>query len=215
MPCTFINFKKIIIPPPSEQTIGTGTINKPEYPSYFFYNYGYFAFIYKNNEIGVSSQVSITGIRFQMNETGGTESMNNQTLKLGQVNKPEFFVGVRNNMIQDPLATDAWIANNITTVKANFTWTIINNPPTWTEIQFDTPFAFNPNDSTYPHLLIVWENRDGTYTSGSTSPWSECFTDGGLHRSYYDYADSGMPSSTNIGTRDDNGTPNIQLIFST
>lgn len=118
-------------------------------------------------------------------------------------------------MTQVPLTTDGWIANNITTVKSNFTWTVINNPPTWTEeIQFDTPFTFNPNDSTYPHLLIVWENRDGSYLSGSSSPWSECFTDG-TFRSYYDYTDNSMLPSTDYGTRDSTGTPNIQLFFST
>lgn len=196
-----------------EQTIGTGTTNKPEYPSYFFYDYGYFAFIYKKNEMGVGGQVNITGLRFQMNETGGLESMNNQTLKLAQVNQPQFDINIRNDMTQVPLQPTPWIANNITTVKSNFTWTVINNPPTWTEIQFDTPFLYNPSDSTYPHLLIIWENRDGSYSSGSSSPWSECFTDG-TPRSYYDYADNAMPPSTDYGTRDSTGTPNIEIIYS-
>lgn len=195
-----------------ENTIGTGTTNKPEYPMYFFYDYGYFAFIYQNNEMGVVSPVYITGIRFQMNESGGLETAINQTLKLGQVNKNFFDINIRNDMTQVPLQPDPWVANNITNVKSNFTWSVINNPPTWTEIIFDTPFLYDPTSSTYPHLLIVWENRDGSYTSGSSSPWSECFTGVGF-RSYYDYADNAMPPSTDYGTRDSSGTPNIQLIY--
>jgi hypothetical protein len=195
-----------------DNTIGTGTTNKPEYPIYFFYDYGYFAFIYKNSEMGVGGPVNITGIRYQMRESASTESANNQTLKLGQVNQTQFDINIRNNMTQVPLQPVPWIANNITIVKSNFTWTVINNPPTWTEIQFDTPFTYDPTDSTYPHLLIVWENGDGSYSSGAISPWSECFTDG-TPRSYYDYADNSMPLSTDYGTRDSTGTPNIQLIY--
>jgi len=196
-----------------EKTIGTGTINKPEYPSYFFFDFGYFAYIYKKSELGLGKSVNITGIRFQMNESGGTETMSSQTLKIGQVNQEQFDINIRNDMIQLPLQPVPWIANNITTVKNNFTWTVLNSPPVWTEIIFDTPFVYNPNDATYPNLLVVWENNYGNYTSGSTSPWSECFTDG-TFRSYYDYQDNTMPPTTAYGTRDSSGTPNIQLICS-
>ena len=197
---------------PFDITIGAGTTNKPEYPCYMFYDYGYFAFIYKNSELNLTSTVNITGIRFQMRETGNLESMDNQILKIGQVNQDQFDINIRNDMTQSPLQPIPWIANNIITVKNNFTWTVINNPPDWTEILFTTPYVFNPNDTTYPHLLIVWEQRDGTYNSGSSSPWSECFTDGSKPRSYYDYQDNTMPPSTAYGTRDSTGTPNIQLI---
>jgi hypothetical protein len=204
----------IIVPPaPFDVTIGSGTINQPEYPMYMFYDYGYFAFIYKNSEINLSSTVNITGIRFQMKETGGTESMTNQTLKLGQVNQALFDINIRNDMTQSPLQPTPWLTNNLMTVKSNFTWTVNNNPPTWTEVLFSTPYLYNPNDTTYPHLLIVWKNNDGSYNSGSSTPYSECFSDG-TARSYYDYQDNSMPPSTAYGTRDSTGTPNIQLICS-
>ena len=148
-----------------------------------------------------------------MKETGGTESMTNQTLKLGQVNQAQFDINIRNDMTQSPLQPTPWLTNNLTTVKSGFTWTVLNNPPTWTEIIFTTPFVYNPNDTNYPHLLIVWSNNDGSYNSGSSTPYSECFTDG-TSRSYYDYQDNSMPSSTAYGTRDSTGTPNIQLICS-
>ena len=200
-------------PAPFDVTIGSGTINQAEYPMYMFYDFGHFAFIYKNSEINLSSTVTISGIRFQMKETGGTESMTQQTIKLGQCNRELFDINIRNDMTQSPLQPTPWIASSLTTVKSGFTWTVVNNPPTWTEILFTTPFVYNPNDTTYPHLLVVWENNDGSYNSGSATPYSECFTDG-TTRSYYDYQDNSMPSFTAYGTRDSTGTPNIQLICS-
>jgi len=194
-----------------EKSVGTGTTNKPQYPCYFFYDYGYFAFIYLKSEIGVGRPVNITGIRFQMNATDAPQTNLNQTLKLGQTNGNEFDSNIRNDMTQSPAS--GWLSNNITTVKSNFTWSITSNTQQFYEILFDTPFTYDPTDTTYPNLLIVWENRDGSYLGGSTSPWSECFTTGSF-RSYYDYQDVSMPNSTDYGTIDSTGIPNIQLLIS-
>ena len=197
---------------PFDLTVGTGTTAKTEYPIYMFYDYGYFGFIYKNSELNLTSTVNITGIRFQMQETGGTEFMDNQTLKLAQVNQDQFDINIRNDFTQVPLQPTPWITNNTTIVKSNFTWTVSNSPPTWTEILFTTPFVYNPNDTTYPHLLIMWTQNDGTYNTGGNSPWSLCFTDNSKFRSYYDYSDNAIPSLTRYGTRDSTGIPNIQFI---
>ena len=43
-----------------EVEIGTGTIQQPEYPSYFYYDFGFFGQIYKASEIGVSQPITIT-----------------------------------------------------------------------------------------------------------------------------------------------------------
>jgi hypothetical protein len=193
-----------------EKSIGNGTTNRPEYPCYFFYDYGYFAFIYKKSELGIGNNVWITGIRFEMDATDSPQTNNNQTLKLAQVNRDEFDINIRNDMTQSP--NTGWAARNITTVKSNFTWSITSNTQQFYTIKFDTPFRYDASSSVYPNLLIIWENRDGSYLSGSTSPWSECFTDG-TFRSYYDYQDNSMPNTTDYGTRASNGIPNIELIF--
>ena len=192
--------------------IGTGTIQQPEYPSYFFYDYGYFGQIYTSVEVGVSQPVTITAIRFDMGESGGAETMNNQTLKLGQVNQEQFDINIRNDFTQVPLQPVPWLSSNITTVKSNFTWTVPNTGQNWIEIQLDTPYLYDPT-ITNGNLLLIWENRDGSYTSGSTSPWALSSTSGLLFRSYYDYQDNSMPSLTDYGTRDNTGRPNIQLIL--
>ena len=86
-----------------EPEIGTGTIQQPEYPSYFFYDYGYFGQIYTAAEVGVSQAVTITAIRFNMGESGGAETMSNQTLKFAQVNQDQFDINIRNDFTQVPL----------------------------------------------------------------------------------------------------------------
>ena len=192
--------------------IGTGTIQQPEYPSYFFYDYGYFGQIYTSVEVGVSQPVTITAIRFDMGESGGAETMNNQTLKLGQVNQEQFDINIRNDFTQVPLQPIPWLSSNIQTVKSNFTWTVPNTGQGWIEIQLDTPYLYDPS-ITNGNLLIIWENNDGSYTTGSTSPWALSSTSGLLFRSYYDYQDNSMPALTAYGTRDNTGRPNIQLII--
>jgi hypothetical protein len=193
-----------------EKSIGSGSTDRPEYPCYFWYDYGYFAQIYSQTELGIGAPVWIKGVRFRMDENTGQESANNQTLKLGQVNQVEFKSNVRNDMIQSPFVD--FSTSNITTVKSNFTWTIFNIGAVWKEIIFDTPFRYDPT-ITNKHLLLVWENRDGSYSSGSGSPWSECSTSGSLARSYYDYQDNSMPPTTDYGTADSTGRPNAQFIF--
>ena len=171
--------------------IGTGTIQKPEYPSYFYYDYGYFGFLYTSLEIGVSQPVTIKAIRFNMGESSGAETMSNQTVKFAQCNKNQFEINIRNDFTQVPLQPSPWLTSNKQTVKSNFTWTVPNNGPPWIEIQLDTPYLYDPNSSN-SNLLIIWENNDGSYTSGSASPWSVCSTSGSLFRSYYDYQDNSI-----------------------
>ena len=193
-----------------ENEIGTGAGHAPKYPCYFYYDFGFFAQIYSDTELGIGAPVWIKGVRFEMYEAGAQESVNNQTLKLGQVNQVEFKSNVRNDMTQSPFVD--FSTSNITTVKSSFTWTI---PPTtvafWKEIIFDTPFRYDPTIAN-SHLLLVWENRDGSYTTGSTSPWS-VVSSNSTYRSYYDYQDNSMPPTTDYGTRDSTGRPNAQFIF--
>ena len=193
-----------------EKEIGTGTINLEKFPMYFFYDYGYFAQIYSTDELKIGAPVWIKGVRFRMDENTGQESANNQTLKLRQVNQIEFKSNVRNDMTQVPFVD--FSTSKITTVKSNFTWTVFNIGAVWKEIIFDTPFRYDPT-ITNKHLLLIWENRDGSYTSGSNSPWSEGDTLIAFFRSYYDYKDGSMPTSTQYGTRDNTGRSNAQFIF--
>jgi hypothetical protein len=127
--------------------------------------------------------------------------VNNQTLKLSQVNSNIFPPDTQNNMSQ--------LSDNFTTVKSNFVWIVPEDFNNWLEIEFDTPYNYNPTNN----LLVLWENRNGAYVPGTSSiPNSKC-TSNGLNNSYYSIQDESMPPPTTIGTIDNTGRPNIQLII--
>ena len=195
-----------------DRTIGTGTTTVAYQPMYVYYDYGYFGNIYTPTELSVGLPVWITGIRIRM-ISNISYSSDNQTLKLGYCNKEEFDINVRNTFQQVPLTTGGFTSTGITNVKNNFNWAIVSSDENgrWIEINFDTPFNYDP---TLGNLIVIWENRDGTYIGGTASaPASVCSTNGTFN-SYYDYADGSMPSSDNAGTRASNGRPNIQLLIS-
>ena len=185
-----------------EKTIGNDIITRAVFPMYMFYNFGYFAYIYTNIEIGIGRNVWITGIRFNMvGDAVDTRSVQNQTLKLSQVDSNIFPPGTQNNMSQ--------LSAIFTDVKSNFVWTVPEDFNNWIEIEFDTPYNYNPTNN----LLVLWENRNGVYVPGTSSiPNSKC-TSNGLNNSYYSIQDESMPSPTTIGTINSAGRPNIQLII--
>lgn len=192
-----------------EKNIGLGTSTRAFYPAYMFYEYGYFAFIYSKLELGAGQPVWITGIRFNMvGDAVITKTIANQTLKMGQVNSTEFATNIQNGMIQQPFS--GWSASNISIVKSNFVWSVPEDNNGWIEIPLDTPYQYDPTNAN-SNLLVVWENRHGTYYSGNTTPAAR-ITNGGF-RSYYDYQDNSMPLVTDYGTRDSVGRPNIQLVI--
>lgn len=196
-----------------DKTIGTGTTNQSKYPIYEYYDYGYFGQIYTNLELGVSRPVWITRIDFHMvGDAVYDKSSINQTLKLGQCNQNQFDINIRNDFTQSPLQSTPWLSSNIQTVRSNFTWTIPEDYNDWLGIVFTTPYLYDPTDSN-SNLLVIWENRDGSYLSGSSTPYSECSTSGNLFRSYYDYQDNSMPNTTDYGTRDNTGRPNMKIFF--
>jgi hypothetical protein len=194
-----------------EKTVGEGTTKIATQPIYTYYDYGYFGNIYTAEELGVGGPVWITGIRYDMNNTSNaTYTSNNQTMKMGHCNKPEFLSNVRNTFQQVPLATDGFTSTGITAVKTNFSW-VTTSEDKWYELLLDTPFQYNP---ALGNLLIIWENKDESYINGTSSnPTSNCSTNG-TFRTYYDYDDGSMPAEGDAGTRLSTGRPNIQLMIS-
>jgi hypothetical protein len=173
-----------------ETTVGEGTTRISTQPMYHYYDYGYFGNIYTAAELGVGAPVWITGIRYYMRNTStSTYTSNNQTMKIGYCNKPEFLTNVRNTFQQVPLdGANPFTSHGITAVKTNFSW-VIASEDKWYELLLDTPFQYNPTSG---NLLIIWENRDDSWISGTSSnPTSSCSTNG-TNRSYYDYQDNSM-----------------------
>ena len=136
-----------------DRTIGTGTTTVAYQPMYVYYDYGYFGNIYTPTELSVGLPVWITGIRIRM-LSNGSYSSDRQTLKLGYCNKEEFDINVRNTFQQVPLTTGGFTSTGITNVKNNFNWAIVSSDENgrWIEINFDTPFNYDP---TLGNLIVI------------------------------------------------------------
>jgi hypothetical protein len=191
-------------------TIGTGTSPVAFQPTYFYYDFGYFGNIYTNIEIGLAIPISIIGIRYDMrNSSSSSFNNNNQTIKLAYCDQSEFPTNVRNTFQQVPFVPPGFTSTGTTIVKNNFTWTV-DPIDKWYEIIFDIPFEYNPS---LGNLLVIWENRDGEYITGTSSnPTVQCTTDSTMN-SYYDYQDGSMPALSEAGTISTE-RPNIQILIS-
>ena len=194
-----------------ETTIGDGTILIPYFPTYIHYDYGYFGYIYTKTEIGVVRPVWINGIKFNIINKDKKYIFNNQKIKVGYCNQTEFSNDVRNNFTQDPLSpTKPFITSGITTVNNIFNW-VTDTDNTWYEVMFDVPFLYDPLKG---NLIVIWENRNGTYFEGTANnPNSKCTTNN-TYNSYYIYTDNHMPPVDERGNISKEGRPNIKLILS-
>lgn len=180
--------------------IGTGTDNINRYPAFGLYNYSVSMFLYRKTELLDARQ--ITGIDVTFNSYTGGYTFLNQTIKLAHIvdNKLNSNVTVELGGIT---------TKNLTTCKANFTNTMVSGGGAKT-FTFDTNFFYNGKDN----LLLIWENRDGSWTSGygtskctfvsSTHP-----TD--THRAWFKYQDASYP--TGYGTVDVNYRMDVKFRF--
>ena len=180
----------------SQLQIGFGTSNKYTYPAYGLYDYSKSMFIYTQSELGSSK--NITEIEFQIGGYTVPYTYNGQYLQLAHTTDNEFGTNVKVDLTN-------LNNSNLTIVKNNFTFTISTNG--WTTISFDTPFNYNGIDN----LLIIWENWDGSWSSGygySESVFDNCSC-ASDYLSWYKYSDNSFP--TGYGTRDKSYRPNIKI----
>lgn len=180
----------------------SGTSNLSFAPVYGLYDYGMSMFLIDQSELG-SGEKQLTSISFEAAGFTAPYVVNNQRIQLahttdtnltssinitngGSVATPATFTGVNNSDLQE--------------VKTPFTWTISNG---WLTVTFDTTFCYNGVDN----LLIVWENRDGTWVSGYG--WWESWFDNTNTETWYKYQDTTFP--TGFGTTNVSYRPNIRL----
>jgi hypothetical protein len=185
--------------PPEPLEIGTGTSTSSEFPMYLYYDYGVFIYLYKQSELGSSKTIS--DIAFDMvNTSSSTYTANNQTLKFAHSSATVIPDNVKTDLTNLPYT-------DLTTVKNNFTWSV-NSVEEWKNINLDTNFNYNGTDS----LLVIWENRDGSYISGTSSNPRCKVTSDGTFNVFQKYVDNTFPTSS-YGTKDSTGKPNLRLQF--
>jgi hypothetical protein len=135
----------------SSLTVGFGTSNASYAPFYGLYDFSWYAMIFDQSELGATKQ--ITGIEVEVSSYTTPYIVNNQTIKIYHISQSIFDSTPAVNLSDLTLLDE-------TIVKASFTFTI--SPNGWQTINFDDNFCFNGTDN----ILISWENRDGTWTSG-------------------------------------------------
>jgi hypothetical protein len=171
-------------------SIGAGTNNVSYNPFYYLYDYSWTHNIYLQSEVG--SAKTITALEWDFGGWTTPYNVINQTVKLAHITESVFDSTPAEDLSDVTLA-------NLTTVYTGSFSVSTNN---FIKLTLDTPFSYNGTSN----LLVIWENRDGTWTSGGG--WAEGFT--ASQRGAYDWEDGSYP--TVDGTRVNN-VPNIKIHY--
>ncbi len=155
-------------------TIGTGSATSAHAPVYGYYNNSWSAQLYKASEFGGVTG-NITEIRFNVSNNVSNYAMTNQKVYLLLTSDTVFSSG---DYI-DPISAGATLVFD-----GDFTWNLSG----WQGITLINPFYYAGN----LNLIVLWENRDGSWASGypqfySTSISSVC---------KYKSNDTSFPNST-------------------
>ena len=179
-------------------TSTTGTSNRNYFPAYGLYNYSVSMSIILASEL-TGGMSCINGIEYELAGYTTPYTYNDQTIRL--VHTQSSFFGTA---VTVGLANLQGLSND-TIVKENFTFTITGTG--FNSISFDTPFQWNGVDN----ILVIHENRDGTWQSGYG--WGECLSQGvGVNRGAYYYQDASYPSNSQV-VNIDNRRINMKLTY--
>jgi hypothetical protein len=169
-----------------------GTSNNSYHPAYGLYDYSQTMMIYRQSDIG-SGEKQINSISFELKNYSGGYTLNNQTIKLAHITDSQFGTSVQCDL------SGIGGLSDLTTVKS-FNWSASNG---WVTFTFDDNFCYNGVDN----LMIVWENRDGTWASGYG--WAESHSTSSQYLTWYVYQDDTYP--TGSGWRSSANRPNIRI----
>ena len=178
-------------------THNTGTSNVTRYPAYGLYDYSQTLFMFKPTELGTTEK-QITGLEIEVSGYSTPYTFTNQTIKLCHSTDSGF-----NSNLQVDLTNLNY--TKLKTVKANFNWTI--NSSGWQSLTFDENFCYDGTNN----LVVIWENRDGSWQSGYG--YAECWFDSTYGESWYVYQDNSYPASTSYGTVDISYRPNMRFTY--
>jgi len=162
-------------------------------PSYGLYDYGWTGQIWDQSEMGTTKQ--ITGFEMFQGDFGVLPySIDNQIIKMGHVSQ-SIFTSTPQLDLSDMTIT------NLKTVKNSFTHTPTQND-VWNTFTFDDNFCYNGIDN----LILIWENRDGTwdYDYGYT------YYTTATNKVAYKYQDTTFPTGTGFRSSNRN---NIKFIY--
>ena len=176
--------------------IGAGTSNSSNAPAYGLYDYSWYAAIWRASEFtgGASGEIQIEGIEVEVGGYTTPYTYLNQKLYLYHVTEDEFDSSPAIDL------SDLTVSDE--TLVAEFDLVISSNG--WQVVDFDTNFCYNGTDN----LLMVWENRDGSWSIGFG--YGEYDFSPAINRAAYKATDSAYP--TGNGTRN-NSRINIKFRY--
>jgi hypothetical protein len=180
-------------------SVGSGTSNVYRYPFYGLYDYSHSMFIYTQSEIGASKRLD--QIEFDLAGYTPGYTFNNITIKLAHTTDDEFGTNIKVDLTNLNYS-------DLTTVVNSQNITIPGSG--WLNISFSTTFNYNGVDN----LLIIIENRDGSWASGygySENEFDNCSCPND-YMSWYKFTDNAYPSG--YGTRDQSYRPNLKVGYS-
>jgi hypothetical protein len=166
-------------------SIGTGTSSQNYIPFFYNYDYGWSAMIYTAAELGIDGKIDTIG--FYVTTSHNNYTHVDQKLYLGHTTTSTFPDGAYPGTTGLTLVWDD---------------DLVINGPGWLRIPFQQSFDYNGTDN----LLILWENREGTYLGNPTIQFAASNTS--VNRAKYKYQDGSFPTSSGTLTAN---RPNIIL----
>lgn len=180
----------------------SGTSNLSNAPVYGLYDYGMSMFLIDQSEFG-SGEKQLTSISFEAAGFTAPYTVNNQRIQLAHTTATNLTTSIQitnGGSVSTPATFNGVNFSDLQEVKAPFTWAINNG---WITVTFDSTFCYNGVDN----LLIVWENRDGTWMSGYG--WWESWFSNTNTETWYKYQDNSFP--TGYGTTNVSYRPNMRF----
>lgn len=177
----------IVIGNPLSTSIAA-SINKT--PWSYEYDYSFAAMIVLQSELGSSK--TIDSIEFRVDNISSNFTANNQKIIMGHITETSFAGNTPNVDLTDYTVSDK------TTVLNTFSksYTTADND-TWIVFDLTTAnFNYNGTDS----LVIMWENKDGSYTF--TGPNTYFDTSFGINLTAHKRTDSSYPSGACYSTNE-------------
>lgn len=176
----------------ADKTIGTGTSTVSFLPAYGLWDYSWGAMIWDAAEMDGAKQ--ITGVEFNHTGFTGGYTYLDQRIFVAHVEESEFSALPMVDL-SDLTITD------LTECKESFTNTLLS-PAGFKRFDFDTNFCYNGTSN----LILVWENRDGSWASGFGSTRFTVAT----NKAAYKYQDDEYPFGVGENS---SARPNIKFQY--
>ena len=169
----------------SQQTmqIGFGENNTYKIPFNGLYDYSHEMFIYTESEIGLGAK-EIFEFSFYLEGYNQGYQFNDITIKVAHTSNDQF-----DNSVKVDLS--GLVYSDLTTCVLNRDVVITENG--WFKLGFDTSFEYKGSGN----LLVIVENRDGTWSPGFG--YTQCTYDNSSYRSWIKFQDNDYPEG--YGTR--------------